>query len=259
VTGPDPRERFGPRAQAYARARPGYPDEIAREVARRLELAPGATVIDLGAGTGLSARPFVALGFRVIAVEPNAAMREASPLRDAPGLAWVPGSAEATGLAPACADLVIAAQAFHWFDPARARAEALRVLRPPARAALFWNDRREEGSAFARGYEALLRRHSREYLELRERHASSERLRAFFGAPWMEFTLAHADRLDRSRLHDRTESASYLPAPGMPGHGALIAELDALFDATQDGGSVTMEYETRVLLGPIAPGTGLRE
>jgi SAM-dependent methyltransferase len=209
--------------------------------------------VDLGAGTGISARPFLRAGFEVIAVEPDPRMLAHARVADMPPTRCVEASAERTGLEGACADLVVAAQAFHWFDVPRARAEALRILRRPAQAALLWNDRRDTGSPFAEGYEALLRRCSTEYLEIRHRHGRLDRVREFFGAAgWDEISLAHAEALDYPRLEERLVSASYVPAPGAPGHGAMIAGLRALFDATQSGGRVTMEYDTRALVGPLA-------
>ena len=248
----DATERFGIRADAYARARPGYPDFAVSALAQALGLAPGATVVDLGCGTGLSCEPFLRAGFGVLGVEPNAAMRAHAVERLArlPGFRVVDGRAEATGLDDASADLLIAAQAFHWFDVPAARAEALRILRPPARAALIWNDRCAEGSPFATGYEDLLRRHGTQYLELRHRHDRRDRIDDFFaGTRWRTITVTHSDELDYPRLADRLNSASYVPAPGDPGHAPMMAELQQLFSQTARHGVVTMEFETRILYG----------
>jgi SAM-dependent methyltransferase len=256
----DSTERFGARAGAYARARPGYPDFAVAALSQALGLQPGATVIDVGCGTGLSCEPFLRAGFTVVGVEPNAAMRvhALEQLGGHSGLRIVDGRAEATGLDTACADLLVAAQAFHWFDVPAARAEALRILRTPARAALIWNDRRAEGSPFAIGYEDLLRRHSSEYLELRHRHARGDRIDEFFGAGrWRTITVTHSDELDYARLADRLNSASYVPGATDPRHAPMMADLQQLFTQTARHGVVTMEFETRVLYGEIPHGRAL--
>ena len=98
----------------------------------------------------------------------------------------VAGTAEATTLPDDAADLVIAGQAFHWFDVARAAIEARRILRPGGWAALIWNDRQSTGSAFLAGYEALLRTHGIDYAKLLHRHIDEQAIAQFF-AP------AHAD------------------------------------------------------------------
>jgi SAM-dependent methyltransferase len=50
------------------------------------------------------------------------------------------GSAESTGLADGSVDLITAGQALHWFDPDVAPREFARILRPPGRLALVWNN-----------------------------------------------------------------------------------------------------------------------
>jgi SAM-dependent methyltransferase len=250
----DSTERFGARAAAYARARPGYPEFAVAALARALDLAPGARVVDIGCGTGLSSEPFLRAGFEVVGVEPNAAMRAHALERLAAerGFSAASGRAEDTGLPTGSADLLVAAQAFHWFDVPDARREALRILRRPARAALIWNDRRAEGSNFASGYEALVRRHSRDYLELRHRHERRDRIDEFFGGTaWRTITVTHSDELDFPRLADRLNSASYMPSAGDPAHAPMMVELQQLFAQTAQHGVVTMEFETRVLYGEV--------
>src|SRR5580692_9553238 len=134
--GTDPTVRFSERALAYASGRPHYPPAIVAHLARELELAPGAVIVDLGSGTGLSSRIFLQAGFQVIGVEPNARMREQAEqaLAGVAGFVSVAATAQATTLDDACADCVIAAQAFHWFDVDAVRTEALRILRRPPRA-----------------------------------------------------------------------------------------------------------------------------
>ncbi len=256
----DSTERFGARADAYARARPGYPESAISALSQALGLQPGATVVDLGCGTGLSCEPFLRAGYTVVGVEPNAAMRAHALARlgTYDRFTVVEGSAEATGLAGGSADLLIAAQAFHWFDVPAARSEALRILRAPARAALIWNDRCAEGSPFASGYEDLLRRYSTEYLELRHRHGRNDRIDEFFGrGRWQALTVMHHDELDYARLADRLNSASYVPAAEDPRHEAMIADLQQLFTQTAHQGAVTMAFETRVIYGEITGGHAL--
>lgn len=100
-----------------------------------------AVIADLGAGTGILTRELLARGAMVHAVEPSAAMTEVLRARadDAPGnvQGHEPGrlqvhrtTAEATGLEEASCDVVVAAQAWHWFDDVLVQREVRRILRP---------------------------------------------------------------------------------------------------------------------------------
>ncbi|MDP9250673.1 MAG: methyltransferase domain-containing protein [Chloroflexota bacterium] len=143
----------------YDRFRPGYPDELFDEIARRLELPEHPQVVDLGAGTGRAALAMAERGWRVTAVEPGHAMLDVLRARASDAgllVATRQASAEATGLAPGSVDLVAAAQSFHWFDQDRAVAEMARVVRPGGGVALFWNVRDEEASPFVADYHQLL-------------------------------------------------------------------------------------------------------
>jgi SAM-dependent methyltransferase len=251
---PDPAGRFADRADDYVRGRPGYPAELFDELTRLAGLAPGARIADVGAGTGLSSEPWLARGFAVDAVEPEAAMREAALARlgGHPGFRAIAGHAEATGLAAASVDLVFAAQAFHWFDPERARAELRRILRPEGGVALVWNARRAAGSPIAVAYEALLDRFGTDYHQVGHRGVEPARLAAFFGGP---FTTLHFDNhqdLDLAGLRARLLSSSYVPAAGQAGHDAMLRALEELFDAHQSGGRVRLDYDCELFFGRLA-------
>jgi SAM-dependent methyltransferase len=133
---------FGRAADAYERSRPSYPADAVSLLAVELGIAPGATVLDLAAGTGKLTRLLADLGADLVAVEPSAAMRTEFTAV----LPTVPiheGTAEAIPLGDATVDAVVVAQAFHWFDATRALSEIARVLRRGGGLGLIWNERDE--------------------------------------------------------------------------------------------------------------------
>lgn len=145
------RQGFTLAAQAYARGRPEYPDEILAWLTRDLALAPGLVAVDLGAGTGKFTRLLKQAGAKVIAIEPVRAMREElqaklgadSGVDVSANVSAVDGTAQQMPLADASADIVVCAQAFHWFATKEALAEIYRVLKPGGRLGLIWNVRDE--------------------------------------------------------------------------------------------------------------------
>jgi hypothetical protein len=247
--------RFSDRAGDYAAARPGYPAEVATTLIAELKLAPAAVVADIGSGTGLSCEPFLRAGLTVIGVEPNEAMRAAGDrqLAGFDRFRSVGGTAEATPLADGSVDLLIAAQAFHWFDIEPTRREALRILKRPPHAALIWNDRVSTNSDFAEGYEKLLLDFGIEYTKIKHRHAHEDSVAAFFGHRQFRVTaFPNPTVLDYTTLAARLNSASYVPKPDHPSYAPMIERLRALFDAAQEDGRVAMDYATRVFYGALA-------
>jgi SAM-dependent methyltransferase len=248
-------ERFTDRVDAYVAARPSYPDPIAPLLAREYGLKAQAVVADIGCGTGLSCVPFLRAGFAVIGVEPNDAMRAAGEkfLAGKGDFRAVAGTAESTTLPVASVDLVVAAQAAHWFKLQPARAEARRILRYPTIAALIWNDRDATSTPFARDYEQLLQDFGVDYERIRHRHSAEEVVGGFFGHErYRESTLPNPTSLDWPTLVARVLSASYMPQPDSAAYAPMEKKLRELFDAAQAGGKVTMNYVTRVFHGEIA-------
>jgi SAM-dependent methyltransferase len=135
-------EGFETGATAYERGRPDYPAEVEGWLTETLGLASGKTALDLGAGTGTFTRYLLATGATVIAVEPVDGMRE-KLVSAPPQVRALAGTAEAIPLPDASSDVVVCAQAFHWFASRAALAEISRVLKPGGRLGLIWNMRDE--------------------------------------------------------------------------------------------------------------------
>ena len=146
-------------ALEYDRYRPSYPDGLFDQIATRLSLPTVPVVADLGAGTGKAALAMARRGSQVIAVEPGEGMLDVLRARASTEGLNVDtrlSSAEDTGLPEASVDLVTVAQAFHWFDKARAVREMARIVRPGGGVAIFWNARADDRSPFLAGHMAVL-------------------------------------------------------------------------------------------------------
>ncbi len=212
--GQAPTARFSDRVEDYVRYRPGYPPEVLELLRVECGLRPAHAVADIASGTGAFTRLLLENGNRVFAVEPNAGMREAGSrlLHSFTQLASVAGTAEDTTLPSCSVDFVTAAQAAHWFDRRRARAEFVRILKPGGWCVLIWNERRTEATPFLRDYE----------------------------------------RLHFEGTAGRLLSSSYAPLAGRPNHRQMMAELERIFHAQAQQGVVEFEYNTRVFFGKLS-------
>lgn len=246
--------RFSSRAAAYVKYRPGYPDDLIPQLRTLTGLKPKHIIADIGSGTGLSALPFLQAGNTVIGVEPNDEMRKLGDdfLKTWKNFRSIQGTAEGANLKPRSVDFVVAAQAFHWFDPEATRAEFRRILRPPGWVILTLNDRQTDSSDFLREYEQLLLKHGTDYSTVNHRNIDDTRVQAFFeNSKVTKLELAYVQHLDYEGLKGRLDSSSYIPNPGTPAYEAMIGELRPLFDRHNSGGFVDIVYTTLVYIGKL--------
>jgi len=217
---------FDEAAGNYDRARPDYPERAGGWLAKRLDLRPGRTVLDLAAGTGKLTQLLVRTGARVIAVEPVAGMR--TRLGDAlPEVELYAGTAEAIPLVSGSVDAVTVAQAFHWFDGDRALAEIHRVTRPGSRLAVVYN-RRPLENPLQGALEAIVRPHRGDT----PAHGSGRWQMAFartsLWAAVEETELLHVQHLDREGVVARIASTSFIAALPDDQRAQLLEQVRAL-------------------------------
>lgn len=245
-------QRFSDRVDHYVRYRPGYPVEVLTILERDAGLTRDSVIADIGSGTGISAALFLEHGNTVFAVEPNENMRKAaeSRLNHYQMFHSVNGTAEATTISSGTIDIVVAAQAFHWFDRTAAKEEFRRILKPGGRIALMWNSRRVDTSPFLTGYEALLRKYSTDYDRVDHKNIDETILSEFFApAGYHLIKIFHAQKLDYHAVEGRMLSSSYVPTESDPRFQPLLRGLKDLFDRSQSTGTVVMEYDTELYIG----------
>ncbi|HEX9009545.1 MAG TPA: class I SAM-dependent methyltransferase [Holophagaceae bacterium] len=240
MSGGDPTGRFGERAEAYGRHRPGYPVAVFDLLLAGLGDPACLAVADVGAGTGISTRLLAARVGRVFAVEPNAAMRAEA---EAPGnVVWLAGTAEATGLPTHSVDVAAAFQAFHWFDADRALAEFRRIA---CRRIALVQYERDEREPFARAYGDLIRPFLLDDTEAR-------RLRALVtfaekaGSNVQQASIPFGQSLDLEGVMGLIASSSYLPREGAAAD-RLRAGAAQLFQAFALDGRVELARSVYVL------------
>lgn len=228
-----PATSFALVADSYERGRPGYPEEAVRWLVGEEPL----DVVDLGAGTGKLTRVLVDLGHRVTAIEPLPEMLELIP-QAAPGAGAILGNAEVIPLPDAYADVVAAAQSFHWFDHAVALPEIARVLRPGGRLALVWNAR-DDSEAWVAKLSATIGSESVTWPDVISPLDAS----GLFG-PVEAASFHFAQVLNREKLLDLVRSRSYCAKLPPAEQEPILDEVGRLFDENATDGAIELPYVT---------------
>ena len=133
------RQRFDEDAERYARARPGYPARLFDDLVALTGLQPGARVLEIGCGTGQATLALAERGFAIVAVELGPALAEVArrKLAGFTSVEIVVAAFEDWPLPVQRFDLVLAATAFHWLDPAVRVSKLADALRPGGAIAII--------------------------------------------------------------------------------------------------------------------------
>jgi len=250
----DPLTRFSNRSDNYARFRPGYPAGVIETLKARCGLSEASVIADVGSGTGILTELFLQNSNSVFAIEPNDAMRLTAErlLKNYEKLRSINATAEATTLGTESIDFVTAAQAFHWFDRPRAKTEFARILKPRGWVVLIWNERLLDSTAFLRAYEDLLLHYGTDYQKVRHENVTGE-IAEFFSPESFELqVLQNAQHFDFEALTGRLLSSSYAPDQDHRNFAPMLRELEDIFQANQQDGMVSFEYETKVYYGHLS-------
>src|SRR5262245_11053846 len=136
---PGLRETFESAADAYDAARPSYPKRLFDDLIELAELRPGARLLEIGCATGKATRPLLERGFSVLCVELGEQLAEAARRN----LAGFPFEIQVSPFEswrgePESFELVYAATAWHWLDPAIRYHKTHELLRSSGHLA-FWS------------------------------------------------------------------------------------------------------------------------
>ncbi len=245
----DSKERFTNRVNDYRKYRPNYPEELIGVIKEICSLNDESIVADIGSGTGIMTEILLPHFRKVYAVEPNANMRIAAEQQYSSNQKFVSinGSAEGTTLSSNSIDLIISAQAFHWFDRSLSKREFQRILKPNGWVVLVWNTRVISGDPFHIELEEFLRRETPEYGKIHHKNIDIKTLCEFFSQKEIvSKELPNHQILDWDGMKGRFLSASYIPAPGQPGHEFIVDGLKKIFLKHQSNGNVTLKYVTEM-------------
>lgn len=245
----DPKARFSDRADIYARSRPSYPlaaGKLLHEIARPEWIA------EMAAGTGLFTQTLLEAGHTVTALEPNAEMREEARRRLGDRVSVLPGSAEETGLKTGSVPMIVAAQAFHWFDRERTRKEWLRILIPDGWVVLVRNIRDLTAAPEQwDGHRAITSRFRLHAQPHPPYESDAESVKGFMRVVG-RFQFAHSDSLTREQALERMLSFSAMPLPGSRHYPEAEQSIQEWFEKFSVDGCLKWPMVTNILVGKIA-------
>jgi len=249
----DPTTRFTNRVENYVKYRPSYPAAIITLLESECGLTRDTTVADVGSGPGFMSELFLKLENKVFGIEPNAEMRAAGErlLAKYPSFVSVNATAEATTLPNESIDLIVAGQAFHWFQLEPTKVEFKRILRPGGWVVLVWNGFRVETSPVVRGYHELLVQYGTDYKEVSREIETCDIEEFFSPREYRQARFPFKQVFDFEGLKGRLLSASYAPQPSDPRYEEMIDNLREVFAANQKHGKVDFDYETEVYYGRL--------
>lgn len=226
---------FALRAEEYERARPLYPQGLVDTMLQTLGLTGDRgllRVLELAAGTGKFTRSLVSAGLETVATEPLPQMF--SELRaNLPEVPVVASTAESIPFGSDTFDVVVAAQAFHWFDPKVAHAECARVLRPGGGLALIWNVR-DDSYPWIADLKELIDKWD-DQIPRHEHRAWDEDAAAHHGfASLGRIDVVNLQPMDLGRLVERVVSTSFIATLDEETRKQVIEQVESLVNTHPD-------------------------
>lgn len=240
-------EKFTGKADVYDKYRPAYPAEL---IDWLYEKTHAETVADIGAGTGIFTKCLSAKPWKITAVEPNADMLE--KLRaNLPNIEIVNAPAENTGITAGSIDLVTTAQAFHWFDEEKFKAECKRIFTPNGRLAIVWNERLNCDFSSERNKVCVKYCGMSHRGEVGNRGSSEGDL--FLRNEYFDsveyFCADNIITMDEERFLGDMFSRSYSLKESDENYSRFVEELRCVFAKYEKAGRVEVPYKTRCYLG----------
>lgn len=250
-------ERFTGMGNIYSKYRPNYPKELFDYLYSAKGFTDKSVIADIGAGTGIFSKSMLMRGSKVFCVEPNADMRNVAEkyLTDFSNskCIFVNAPAESTSLPDLSIDFITVAQAFHWFDKLKFKAECRRIMKSSGEVVLTWNSRDEESNLIAENDE-INRKFCKDFRGFSGgmRGGSPEEFADFFDNGIYETRVFENNLvLDEAGFIGRNLSSSYSPKESDANHGEYIEELKQLFKKYAVNGSLDFPYITKSYSGEV--------
>jgi ubiquinone/menaquinone biosynthesis C-methylase UbiE len=240
---------FSSKAEKYAKYRWAYAAEAIQAIMEITGMTQESILADIGAGTGILTKEFVGKVKRIYAIEPNPEMRAIlkDELGKYPSCSISGKRAEATGLKSQSVDVITAAQAVHWFDPHKARAEFYRILKPGGWIVIC----RNYGNNPALG-EALQNVYPAETDTETLMIGKSEPRSFYYGdGEYIQKAYPNRNQVDWEGFFGGLATASFAPDENCPMHGEFEQNARRVFDQFSIDNMIDIKSVTEVYIGQI--------
>jgi ubiquinone/menaquinone biosynthesis C-methylase UbiE len=246
----DTKKVFSKKAEKYAKYRWDYAAGAIETILNLTHMSIDTKVADIGAGTGILTRHFVATVQTIYAIEPNFELRQilTRDLGNFPSVSIVDGSAEDTTLSDNSVDVITVAQAIHWFDPEPARREMMRILNNKGWLILIRNYGTNQEK-----YEAIKNLWKEEYganLSVLTERPKEKPSGFYFGNhDFQSFVFPFVFEQGWEEFLGTLTTTSFMPDEDHPLFLRLESEAKRVFSQYSNNGSWTVEGETELIIG----------
>ena len=245
------RKNFDGYADDYTIGRPQYSEGLVDQLLADFDPASNVKIADIGSGTGKFSSQLLARGFEVYSVEPNDDMRRVAEeeLSGFNRFHSVNGGAEDTSLDSASVDLVTTAQAFHWFDVDKFRAECKRILRSNAKVALVWNVRDMKAPVNQELYD-IYKRYCPRFVGFSGGIVKNDpRIQFFFESGYKYISYPNPLTLDKEKFIARSLSGSYSIKEDDSSYEEYMDSITDIFSKYSVSGSVIIPNDSVAYIG----------
>jgi len=241
---------FSSKAEFYSRYRWDYDSGAIEAIVKIASVGIDTVIADIGAGTGILTHHFIDKVKNLYAIEPNEEMYQEAKKHLSSSCSIIKASAEATTLRDKSIDLILVAQAIHWFDPETARSEFLRIIKPGGWLAILKNYGTND--ALNRAIEKLNTEQHR-ILPLCQAQSSHKQMLDFYfrGHNYQNLSFPFTIQQEWKQFIGSLISASYMPNPNHPKFPSLEKAAKNVFNEFSNSKYLTVAGETELVIGRL--------
>jgi len=241
--------KFSGKGAVYNKARPSYSEDAIDFVWARYGLDNDIIIADIGSGTGKFTEQLLDKCSKIYAVEPNDDMRvfAENNLSQYAKFESVKGESASTGLLDNSVDLIVVAQAFHWFDVQEFSRECDRILRENGHTILIWNSKDltqditiDVGKVYHDCCPSYKARNSV------RTSGEGARMTEFFCGEHLSKSFDNSASYDKEMWIAMNLSHSYTPNQYDENYGEFIARITAIFEQYENDGVVKLKMLTTI-------------